>query len=228
MRGVSRVAVSDSQNVFIYPKEQEITLKKNRDFTFAGRVRAGRFDFYGNTFAFDYQNFKVNLDHIDSLRMRVPDDAGEPDIYGNKPLTAVKTVLENITGDLQVDYLGNKSGLRNYPQYPIFNSKKDCFAYYDKPWIQSGAYLKENFYFHLDPFTVDSLDNFNKDGLRFSGEFVSAQIFPDSRDSFRFQPVNSLVLLGLFPQAGLLLYPAKGTSFITLTLILTGFFGSGS
>jgi hypothetical protein len=59
MRGVSRIAVSDSQNVFIYPKEQEITLKKDRDFTFAGRVRAGRFDFYGNNFAFEYHSFKI-------------------------------------------------------------------------------------------------------------------------------------------------------------------------
>src|SRR5258706_2100231 len=227
MRGVSRVAVSDSQNVFIYPKEQEITLKKNRDFTYAGRVRARRFDFYGNTFAFDYQNFKVYLDHIDSLRMRVPDDAGEPDIYGNKPLTAVKTVLENITGDLQVDYLGNKSGLRNYPQYPIFNSKKDCFAYYDKPWIQSGAYLKENFYFHLDPFTVDSLDNFNKDGLRFSGEFVSAQIFPDFRDTLRLQPDYSLGLTRITPESWMSTYSGKGTFYNTINLSHNGLIGSG-
>ena len=106
------------------------------------------------------------------------DENAEPVQYGNKPLVFVRSVLENITGDLLIDFQGNKSGLKPYTEYPIFNSKKDCFAYYDKPWIQDGAYTKDNFYFHLDPFTVDSLDNFNKDGLRFGGELVSAGIFP--------------------------------------------------
>lgn len=227
MRGVSRIAVSDSQNVFIYPKEQEITLKKNRDFTFAGRVRAGRFDFYGNNFAFDYHNFKINLDHIDSLRMRVPDETGQPDIYGNFPLTPIKTVLENITGDLQVDYLGNKSGLKNYPEYPVFNSKKDCYAYYDKPWIQSGAYLKETFYFHLDPFSVDSLDNFNKDGLRFGGELVSAGIFPDFKDTLRLQPDYSLGLTRFTAENGMQAYGGKGTFYNKINLSHDGLIGSG-
>ena len=55
IRGVAPVILSDSQNVVIYPKEQEIKLKKNRDFTFAGRVKAGRFEFFGKKFGFEYQ-----------------------------------------------------------------------------------------------------------------------------------------------------------------------------
>src|SRR6185369_4995864 len=47
IRGVDHVVLSDSQNVVVIPKNQEIHLGKNRDFTFAGRVHAGRFDFYG-------------------------------------------------------------------------------------------------------------------------------------------------------------------------------------
>ncbi|MBK5286163.1 MAG: hypothetical protein JJE25_12250, partial [Bacteroidia bacterium] len=220
--------LSDSQNVFIYPKEQEITLKKNRDFTFSGRVHAGRFDFYGKEFAFDYHNFKVDLHNVDSLRIKVPNDSGATDMYGNKPLTSVKTVLENITGDLLIDYLGNKSGLRSYPEYPVFNSKKDCFAYYDKAWIQNGAYTKDNFYFHLDPFTVDSLDNFNKEGLRFGGEFVSAGIFPDFRDTLRLQPDYSLGLTRVTPPSGITAYGDKGKFFNTIDLSHKGLIGSGS
>lgn len=227
MRGVSRIALSDSQNVFIYPKEQEVTLKKDRDFTFSGRVHAGRFDFYGKGFAFDYHNFKIDLHNVDSLRMKVPNDTGATDMYGNRSLIAVRTVLENITGDLQIDYLENKSGLISYPQYPIFNSKKESFAYYDKPWIQNGAYPKDNFYFRLDPYTVDSLDNFNKSGLRFGGEFVSAGIFPDFRDSLKLQPDYSLGLVRITPESGMSAYGGKGTFFNTIDLSHNGLLGSG-
>ena len=227
MRGVSKIALSDSQNVFIYPKDQEITLKKNRDFTFSGRVHAGRFDFFGKEFAFDYHNFKIDLHNIDSLRMKVPNDTGATDIYGNRYLTPIRTVLENVTGDLQIDYLGNKSGLVSYPQYPVFNSKKDCFAYYDKPWIQNGAYIRDAFYFHLDPFTVDSLDNFNKEGLRFGGEFVSAGIFPDLRDTLRLQPDYSLGFTRITPESGLSAYGGKGNFISTINLSNQGLLGSG-
>src|SRR5258708_33760814 len=54
IRGIDHIVLSDSQNVVIYPKGEEIHLKKNRDFIFAGRVHAGRFDFYGKGFSFDY------------------------------------------------------------------------------------------------------------------------------------------------------------------------------
>ena len=152
------IVLSDSQNVVIFPKEQEVKLKKNRDFTFAGRVKAGRFDFFGKQFSFDYHNFKINLDNVDSLRLRVEsDDPSEVDEFGNRKLVAVRSVVENITGDLLIDQFGNKSGLKDFPQYPIFNSKKDSYVYYDRPFIQEGVYTRDDFYFHLDPFTIDSL-----------------------------------------------------------------------
>ncbi len=45
LRGVSSIILSDSQNVEIFPKEQKVIVRKNRDFTFSGRIHAGRFDF---------------------------------------------------------------------------------------------------------------------------------------------------------------------------------------
>jgi hypothetical protein len=61
MRGVSQVQLSDSQNVFIVPHEQELILHKNRNFSFDGRVHAGRLDFYGSSFEFGYDDFKLEL-----------------------------------------------------------------------------------------------------------------------------------------------------------------------
>ena len=131
--GVRQIYMSDSQNVVIYPAEQKILLKKNRDFTFAGIVHAGRFDFFGKEFSFDYTKFKVDLKNVDSLRIMVK--SREPDAYGEYPLVKVRTVIEEINGDLEIDNPANKSGRKPFPVYPIFNSFKESHAYYDKKSI---------------------------------------------------------------------------------------------
>ena len=229
LRGLAPIVLSDSQNVVIFPKEQEVKLKKNRDFTFAGRVKAGRFDFFGKQFSFDYHNFKINLDNVDSLRLRVEsDDPSEVDEFGNRKLVAVRSVVENITGDLLIDQFGNKSGLKDFPQYPIFNSKKDSYVYYDRPFIQEGVYTRDDFYFHLDPFTIDSLDNFSRTGLGFAGEFVSAGIFPDFRDSLKLQPDLSLGLVRQTGDAGWQAYGGKGKVTAKLSLSNAGLHGDGT
>ena len=229
LRGLAPIVLSDSQNVIIYPKDQEVKLKKNRDFTFAGRVKAGRFDFYGKQFAFDYQNFKINLDNVDSLRLKVEsNDPAEQDELGRRKLVPVRSVLQNISGDLLIDFQGNKSGMHEYPQYPIFNSKKDSYVYYDRPWIQEGVYTKDKFYFHLDPFTIDSLDNFSRSGLRFNGEFVSADIFPEFRDTLRLQPDLSLGLVRETGGAGWPAYGGKGKFISTVKLSNEGLHGDGT
>jgi hypothetical protein len=229
MRGVAPIVLSDSQNVVIYPTDQEIKIHKNRDFTFSGRVHAGRFDFYGKVFSFDYHNFKVNLDNVDSLRLKVEsDNPAEVDEYGRRKLLAVRSVVENITGDLLIDFQGNKSGMHEYPNYPIFNSKKDSYVNYDKYYIQQGVYKRDSFYFHLDPFTIDSLDNFSRAGLKFDGEFVSAGIFPDFRDTLRLQPDLSLGLVRETGPEGWPTYGGKGVFTSTIDLSNEGLHGDGT
>jgi len=39
------------------------------------------------------------------------------------PLVKVSTYITNLSGDLLIDDPKNKSGLRKFPEYPIFNSK---------------------------------------------------------------------------------------------------------
>ena len=91
LRGLAPIILSDSQNVVIYPKNQEIKLGKNRDFDFAGRLKAGRFDFYGKQFKFDYEKFKVDMDNVDSLRLKVESD--DPSALIGLPLIALCTLL---------------------------------------------------------------------------------------------------------------------------------------
>ncbi|MEX1189754.1 MAG: hypothetical protein WED33_10890, partial [Bacteroidia bacterium] len=225
MYGVNKISLSDSQNVVIYPRNQELVVHKNRDFDFAGVIRAGRFEFFGKKFDFQYDKFKVNLTNVDSLRLYV--EAGEKDEFGNNPLTKVKTVIENVLGDLLVDHPFNKSGVRGLAQYPIFNSVQNSYAYYQRGSILKGVYPRNSFYFQLDPYQVDSLDNFSNEGLIFDGTFVSANIFPDLREQLKLQDDYSLGFRRTTGEEGLQIYQGKGQFVKDIQMSHKGLRGNG-
>ncbi len=228
IRGVRQIFLSDSQNVYIYPKSGEVVLKRNRNFSFGGNVHAGRFDFYGKEFSFDYDKFKINLPNVDSLRFTVK--SFKPDANGDYPEVKCKTVIQDINGDLLVDNPYNKSGnnTKLYPQYPIFNSFKDSYVYYDKRTIQHGVYKKDKFYFHLRPFTIDSLKNFTNAGLNFDGDFVSASIFPQFKENLTLQQDYSLGFHRNTPADGMALYGTKGKFTNEIQLSNEGLKGDGT
>ncbi len=82
INGVSRIFLSDSQNVAIYPANDRIVMKKNRNFQFDGHVQAGLFTFSGKNFFFDYDTFKIGLSKIDSLQIRYL--TGQTTIMGSR------------------------------------------------------------------------------------------------------------------------------------------------
>ena len=226
IKGVPEIQLSDYQNVKIYPKGNQIVMKKNRDFSFGGIIAAGLFTFYGQEFYFSYDTFKINLFNIDSLRIKVQTE--EYDMYNNPVLAHIKNTVEIITGNLLIDEPNNKSGLKDYPEYPIFNSLENSFVYYDNANIFNGVYKRENYYFQLDPFTIDSLDNFSVEGLRFDGEFTSADIFPPFRNELYMQPDYSLGFIRSTPDEGYPLYQGKGTYYNLIDLSNRGLRGSGT
>ena len=225
MYGVDQIFLSDSQNVVIFPKNQELVVHKNRDFDFAGVIRAGRFEFFGKKFDFQYDKFKVNLSNVDSLRLYV--EAGEKNEFGRNPLTKVKTVIENVIGDLLIDHPNNKSGVRGLAQYPIFNCVQNSYAYYQRGSILNGVYPRNAFYFQLDPYQVDSLDNFSNEGLIFDGTFVSANIFPDLREQLKLQEDYSLGFKRNTGDEGLQIYQGKGQFVNDIQMSHRGLRGNG-
>ncbi|MFC2175337.1 hypothetical protein ACFLR1_00115 [Bacteroidota bacterium] len=225
LKGVGRVFLSDSQNVVVFPNNQELVLKKNRDFQFNGRIAAGRLTFYGEEFYFNYDDFKIDLGKVDSLRLTVPD--GMPDENQRQRLRAVKTVLRDLQGELLVDRPDNKSGVVNHSRYPVFNSRTDSYVYFDKKSIQNGVYNKERFYMHLEPFSIDSVENFSKEGLEFAGEFVSDGIFPDFNETLRLQPDFSLGFVRDAPPEGFASYGDKGKYTASIRLSEEGLRGDG-
>ncbi len=225
INGVKHIAVSDSQNVVIFPKHQKITLKKNRDFQFDGRIMAGLLDMYGKDFNFSYEKFKIDLDLIDSLQINIVTDSLST--YGRRYTTQLGSVLEKITGNLLIDDPNNKSGLKNYDEYPIFNSSDSCFVYYDSKKNQDGVYKKEKFYFKVDPYTINNINNFKKEDISLKGTFVSDNIFPTFRETLSITTDNSLGFYHVTPQEGFPVY-GKGTFTDTIHLSNAGLLGDGT
>lgn len=225
IHGVKQILLSDSQKVFVFPKNQEIIVKKGRSFTFSGIVASGKFEYHGKEFSYDYDLNKVNLKQVDSLRIYVT--ALEPEPDGSIPFKRVQTVVENISGELAVDNPKNHSGRVDIPQYPIFKSFKDSYAFYEKRSIQRGVYNRDKFYFKLDPFTIDSLDNFNNASLKFQGEFTSSGIFPVFRDTLSLQKDYSLGFIRKTPPGGYQVYGGKGKFENEIRLSNKGLRGGG-
>ncbi|MBN8702978.1 MAG: hypothetical protein J0M08_07930 [Bacteroidetes bacterium] len=225
LRGISSILLSDSQQVFIYPKDKQIILKKNRDFLFAGIINAGKFEFWGKEFSFEYDKFKINLTQVDSLRIKV--ESFEPNERGEYPLVRVKSIVENITGDLLIDHPKNKSGIKEFVQYPIFNSFKESYVFYDKKSKPGKLYNRSNFYFKLEPFTIDSLDNFSNKALSFKGTFASAGIFPSFEEKLSLQSDYSLGFVRNTPPDGFALYEGKGKFMNKINLSNNGLKGDG-
>ena len=227
IKGVSRITLSDSQNVQIYPSEKLVTVKKDRDFSFGGVVKAGKLTFFGKEYFFHYEPFNIDLLNVDSVGFMA--DSFDADENGNHRLVKVKNVLENVTGSLEVDAPSNKSGLqqKKYPEFPKFNSTKESFVFYDKRSIQRGAYKRDKFYYKSDPFQIDSLDNFTNEGLKFDGTLVSAGIFPDIRETLRLQQDYALGFVRPTGDGGLPLYSKKAKFSNTLQLDNNGLHGDG-
>ncbi|HRH39559.1 MAG TPA: hypothetical protein PK760_14515, partial [Flavobacteriales bacterium] len=219
--------MSDSQDVRIYPAEKTITIKKNRDFTFAGSIKAGRLQYFGKEYYFHYDPFIIDLLNVDSVSfMATSFDKNE---HGENTLVRVKNVLEQVTGTLEIDAPSNKSGQlgEKYPQYPLFNSSKESFVFYDRRNIQRGVYKRDKFYYRSNPFQIDSLDNFTNDGLTFSGTLVSGGIFPDIKEPIRLQPDYALGFVRGTGDAGMPLYGKKAQFTSDITLNGRGLQGNG-
>ncbi|HXH20102.1 MAG TPA: hypothetical protein VNJ07_13585, partial [Chitinophagales bacterium] len=225
LTGVKQVMLSDSQNVFVFPDSQNLEIKKNKDMAFSGKVSAGRLDFEGTGFHFEYDTFMIDLTQLASALIWVP--SGETDKYGNELLAPMTSKIEGLTGYLNIDKPDNKSGKKNYANYPIFTNLENSYVYYDDSTIHHGAYIRDKFYFLLDPFVFDSLDTFDPYLSDFKGDFFSADIFPSFRENLKVQKDLSFGFRRNTPEKGYPLYKGKGTYNDSIFLSNAGLRGAG-
>ena len=229
LNGIGRFGVSEAQDVKIIPYGGELTLGENRSFEFDGVIQAGKFELSGAGFAFDYDSFKLEVKMAESLRIKAEVD-GKFDAYGKPLLRWVESTIEEVTGTLEIDHPNNKSGWKSdlYTQYPILTSREVSHVYYDSDLICRGAYHRDDFNYAVEPFVIDSLDNFKKEDLVFEGELLAGGIVPDLVEPLRLMEDYSLGFTRSTPASGYPLYRGLGKVTGDLTLNLGGLHGPGS
>ena len=67
VRGVKQFYLSDSLNVFMAPYDNIIKVNKDRNFGISGELKTGNFRFRGKDLSFNYGEFSVKLNKIDSI-----------------------------------------------------------------------------------------------------------------------------------------------------------------
>jgi hypothetical protein len=208
--GIDMVIVSDSQMVTIFPTNKHITVQKNRDFLFHGKVEAGLFDFWVTNSRFDYDHFLMDFNVIDSIVFYVEDKSQQPNMYGEYPLQKVRNYVEDVSGTLYIDEQNNKSSMFSKRGYPYFESKSNGRVTYNHDFVQKGVYDKNRFYYSTEKFTLRDLDDFDTDSLSFDGYLNSGGIFPDIALPLKVRPDFSLGFVHNTDASGLPAYEGKG------------------
>ena len=224
--GCEFFVLSDPQIVNVYPMNEMVTVKKNRDMVFSGRVIGGLFDFVTHNCRFEYDRFLVDMNVIDTLIMYVEDKNGPMDMYGDYKLQRVRSQIEELSGTLYIDVPGNKSGMVDYPDYPIFEARKGGKVFYDQPYVLNGVYDRNRFFYAVDQFRIVNLDNFEIDSMKFTGALVSGGIFPDIAEPLQVRPDFSLGLR--HRTTGLPMYEGKGNYQGVIDLSNLGLRGRGT
>jgi hypothetical protein len=235
VRGIDKFYISEILDVYIYPKDEEIRLQKNRDFEFDGQLFAGNFEFVGHRFTFRYDSFLVDLQSIDSIKFYIEgNDKYKKQEVDNK-LVAFETpqdesvrltTKDGTSGTLFINRPDNKSGRKIFPQYPKFDSDRGAIVYFDEPETLDGVYDK-SVYFTIPPFGIDSLSSSDPSTIGFDGTFVTGGILPEFEERLIVMPDNSLGFEHFLPQEGFDMYEGRAKIYNKVTLDKNGIVGSG-
>jgi len=240
IRGIERFNVSEILGVFIYPKNSEISVLKDRDIKFNGQLYAGNFEFIGQEFLFKYDSFYVDLSRIDSIRFYIDDlETGQKKMVDNKLIASLKDsaqqksmsglaqTFNESSGRLYINKPDNKSGQKIYPTYPKFNASQGAIVYFDNKEVLDGAYDK-SIYFIIPPFEIDSLSGSDPASIGFEGIFVAEGIIPSFQETLHIMDDNSLGFKHSIPAKGYELFSGNGRIYDSLRLNHHGLTAKGS
>ncbi len=224
--GVKYFALSDSQFVRSIPNQMHVKVMANRDLNYDGRMAAGKLNFFGRVspdsakidtsmgkFTFQYDNYKILCDSLDSLKFDFERDKrlGVGGSMSKLQKALQNTTIEGVTGAIYINKPNNKAGLEPHPEYPVFDSYTKSYVYWANPNVRDGVYTKDKFFFAIDPFVLDSLESFDERSLSFEGEFKSSDIFPPIKQKLTVMEDYTLGLIESTPSdTGYAAYEGKG------------------
>ena len=225
--GVRSLEFSPVQRVGLVPDSLHITLQDNRNMNFAGTVFAGFSTLTGKNYHFDYDKFQIQMDSIDHFALFVP--SGELDENNRQVALSIGSRIEDLSGVLLIDAPSNKSGKDDIKMFPSFQSKSQSYVYYDSDSTLQAAYERDSFYFEVQPFSFNHLDEFGPDDIKFNGTLHSSNIFPDFDEELRLQGHDqSLGFETATPEEGFPNYDGKGKYTGKISLSNEGLQGNGN
>lgn len=225
INGVTNIEFSSSQRVGIKPYGDVVRMQENRDMDFDGKLFAGFGIAQGKDFHFKYDDFNIVLDSVRYFDLFIP--TGEFDKQGVPQAYSIGSRIEHMNGVLLIDAPANKSGREDIEMFPSMQSKKDAFVYYDYVGTKGGVYKRDSFYFQLNPFSFNSLDQFSTDDVTFKGKMFSADIFPVFDETLLIREDTSLGFITSTPPEGYPNYQGKGQYTGSIDLSNKGFLGEG-
>lgn len=180
--GIPEVQLSDSSSVRLYPTEGKISMGKQRNFEFNGRVEAGNLEFSGTSYEFDYESFQIRLKRIEELKLSASEVL--PDKSGYTQLHEIESRIHGVSGALLIEHPLNRSGLRSsqYTGYPYLVSDSTSYVYFESNGQRAIGYPRDKVYYALEPFEIRSLDRLTKQEVAFQGTLISGGIFEDHHE----------------------------------------------
>lgn len=225
LRGVDQVGISEAQMTAVFPSNYELEIHKNRDFDFVGYLNSGKIDINVQQGQFLYDDFKFAIQKSINTRFHVKPMRKED---GNKAITMVSE-LSGITGEVLIDDPYNRSGLdKKITTYPKLITDKPSYIFYNSPRIYKGAYDSTRFYYTIEPFVIDSLDNFSEAHLMLKGELTSAGIFPKFKQALHIMPDYSFGFITKTPPGGFQFYGGSAKYENSIVLSGRGLQGDGT
>ena len=225
VNGVRSIQFSSRQRVAVRPLRHVVILKENRNMDFDGRVFAGFTTFVGKDFSYKYDKNLIEMDSVRYLDFYIPTEAKDEE--GELISLSIGSRIEHLNGILLIDAPSNKSGIEDIPIFPSLQSKGPSYVYYDYSETQGGIYDRDSFYFKLDKFSFNGLDNYTKEDLKFDGKLVSANIFPEFKETIVLLEDESFGFETKTPEEGFPSYLGKGEFKGDIDLSNEGLLGVG-
>ncbi len=227
LNAVDRVTLSEKQNSHVFPENGLVVIKKNRDFEFKGWMNAGKLEVNTANASYNYAENKVNLIETKEALFRIRPLSPE---HGKDGI-AMGNTISGIVGEILIDAPTNRSGNstnKEFLKYPSLNAKKPSYVYYNSKEIYRGAYDSTRFFYTLQPFILDTLDNFSEKTLRLKGELTSAGIFPVIKEDLKIMSDYSFGFSTVAPSTGLNFYGTGAKYENKILLSNSGLQGAGT
>lgn len=217
------VELNREKEIAIKPLGDQLLIQGDRDFDFDGKIFAGGMVFEGKDFHFKYAPYHVKMDSVRYLDLFLPVD----DFIGEgMKRESTGSRIEHLSGYLLIDAPKNKSGSEDIAYFPSLQSKDVSYIYYDRA-DTSANYPRDEFFFELQPFSLNGMDSLLAGEVELDGRLVSGGIFPDMEETLSVQEDGSLGFVTQTAEGGQATYGDRGNYQGEVVLSNRGLEGKG-